>query len=357
VAYRTCLWSRVGSRLLLGLARVDARSSAAFHTAVTALPWEQHLARGATIAVEAHVRGNRALNTHFVALRTKDAIVDRLRERQGWRPDVDRDDPALRVHVLVDGVEAQVSLDLSGEPLHRRGYRGATGAAPLKENVAAALLLRAGWPAIAARGGGLLDPMCGGGTILVEAALVAGDVAPGLLRERFGFHGWRGHRERLWRALRDEAEERGRGWLARLPPIVGGDRDGAALERARGALAVAGLEDRIELRRADVGDSEPPGAVPGLVATNAPYGHRLGGADLPALYRRLGEAMKARFGGWVLALLTADAELAGEVRMRASRRNALYNGPLRCELLQYRIGEAPGVGITRPPAAPGPAGS
>ena len=345
VAYRVLLWSRLTSRLLMPLWRVDARSSHAFYDGVRALPWEDVLRRGATFAVDARSRGDRAVHTHFVALRTKDGVVDRLRQRWGERPDVDVERPALRLHVLLDGGEAQLSLDLSGEPLHRRGYRGASGPAPLKENVAAAMLLRAGWPETAARGGGFVDPMCGAGTLLVEAALMATDAAPGLLRSgdaaSFGWRGWRGHDRGLWETLGAEAEGRRRAGLARLPPILGSDRDGAALERARESLAGAGFEG-VALERADVGEAAPPrGATTGLVAANAPYGHRIGGAgDLPGVYRRLGEALKARFDGWRLALLTADSALAGEVRMRPARRNALWNGPIRCELLQYTVGRA-----------------
>ena len=368
VAYRVLLWSRLASRLLVPLWRVPAGSSQAFYEAVRAMPWERELVRGATFAVDAHARGGRELNqsrepgasgdvverttrprgarginTKFVALRTKDAIVDRLRELWGERPDVDVERPALRVHVLVGGDEAQVSLDLSGEPLHRRGYRAATGAAPLKENVAAAMLVRAGWPAIAEDGGAFVDPMCGAGTLLVEAAWIAGDVAPGLLRSEdgFGSRGWHGHDGTLWTKLRREAERRRAAGVARLPPLLGSDTDPRAIDRARATLALAGI-DGVELVRRDVGEAGPPhGAASGLVATNAPYGHRIGDADsLRPVYRRLGDALKERFDGWSVALLTADASLAGELRLRASKRNALWNGAIRCELLQYRIGRS-----------------
>jgi len=169
------------------------------------------------------------------------------------------------------------------------------------------------------------------------------DAAPGLLRTgdaaSFGLRGWKGHDRELWESLRTEAERRRREGRARLPAMAGSDRDGAALERAQASLAAAGIEG-VVLERADVSGARPPsGAATGLVATNAPYGHRIGGAgDLPGVYSRLGEALKARFDGWRLALLTADAALAGEVRMRPSRRNALWNGPIRCELLQYNVG-------------------
>jgi 23S rRNA (guanine2445-N2)-methyltransferase / 23S rRNA (guanine2069-N7)-methyltransferase len=342
VAYRACLWSRVASRILLPLATVPAGSAQELYDGVRRVPWEEHLDPDGTLAVDAHARAAAGLNTHYVALKTKDAVVDRIREARGRRPGVDLARPALRLHVLVARGGAQVSIDLSGEPLHRRGYRRDAGPAPLKENVAAALLLRAGWPGIAAAGGALVDPMCGGGTLPIEAALLAADVAPGLLREWFGFLGWRRHRPATWDSLLREAGERRRVGLARpLPPIEGGDVDPAALVRAEAQLAAAGLAGRVRLERRDVGDSRPPdGARQGLVATNAPYGERLGAKrELAAVYRRLGDTLKEHFRGWTLALLTADARLAGEVRMRAFRRNALWNGPLRCELLQYRIGD------------------
>jgi 23S rRNA (guanine2445-N2)-methyltransferase / 23S rRNA (guanine2069-N7)-methyltransferase len=279
-----------------------------------------------------------------VALRTKDAIVDRLRDLHGRRPGVDLARPSLRVHVLVARGEARVSLDLSGEPLHRRGWRRDAGPAPLKENVAAALLLRAGWPAIAGAGGALVDPMCGGATLAIEAGHLAGDVAPGILREYFGFLGWRGHRAPLWERLRREAVERRRAGEARAwPALLASDADPAATARAAAQVAAAGLAGRIAIETRDVGACLPPaGAREGLVAVNPPYGERLGsGEGLASLYRRLGETLKERFAGWSLALLTADPALAGEIRMRPFRRNALWNGALRCELLQYRIGERP----------------
>ncbi|HEV8632195.1 MAG TPA: THUMP domain-containing protein, partial [Thermoanaerobaculia bacterium] len=356
VAYRACLWSRLASRILMPLWRVAATSSGTFYDDVRDLPWEDHLVRGATFAVDAHARGDRDLNTHFVALKAKDAIVDRLRSEWGERPSVDPAAADLRLHVLVERGSAQLSLDLAGEALHRRGYRTGGVPAPLKENVAAAVLLRAGWPAIAAAGGAFVDPMCGSGTLLAEAAMLAGDVAPGLLRERFGFAGWRGHQPGLWKAVRAEAAARRDAGRGRLPPLAGADLDARALELTRTTLAALGVVP-VELRCADVGELRPPpGVAGGLIATNAPYGQRVGDpAALPAVYRRLGEAVKARCEGWTLALLTADPTLAGEVRMRPFRRNALWNGGIRCELLQYRIGRAEIPGLSTPRRAPDPA--
>ena len=359
VAYRVCLWSRLVSRVLLPLWRVEASSSQAFYAAARALPWEQHVSRGATFAIDARARGDRGLNTHFVELKTKDAVVDRLRDVWGERPDVDLEHPDLRLHVLIGAGEAQLSLDLSGEPLHRRGYRASPGPAPLKENVAAALLLRAGWPAHAAAGGALVDPMCGSATLLVEGALLAMDVAPGLLRtpngssERFGFRGWLGHDRALWASLCEEATRRRLAGRSRQPRLAGSDNDPQALVRARASLEAAGIEG-VELTVCDVAELQrPTGATAGLVATNAPYGHRLGAAEgLEEVYRRLGEILKSRFEGWHLALLTAEPALARELRMRPFRRNSLWNGGIRSELLQYRIGREGIPGRSGPSSGP-----
>ncbi|HEY5997992.1 MAG TPA: THUMP domain-containing protein, partial [bacterium] len=189
-AYRACLWSRLASRILLAIAPVAAADAAELYAAVRALPWEEHLAPDGTLAVDFSGANPAIAHTVFGAQKVKDAIVDRFRERAGRRPSVDLARPDLRVNVHLGGTAARVSLDLSGESLHRRGYRAETVVAPLKENLAAAVLVRAGWLAVAAAGGPLLDPMCGSGTLPLEAALLAGDVAPGLLRERFGFSRW-----------------------------------------------------------------------------------------------------------------------------------------------------------------------
>jgi len=366
VAYRVLLWSRLASRLLLPLWRVDAHSSHAFYDAVRALPWEGELRRGATFAIDAHARGDRAVHTHFVALRTKDAVVDRLRERWGERPDVDLDDPELRLHVLLEGghsgrdATAQLSLDLSGEPLHRRGYRGASGPAPLKENVAAALLLRAGWPAIAAAGGGFVDPMCGAGTLLVEAALLATDAAPGLLRTgnaaSFGLRGWRGHDRRAWESLRAEAERRRQAGRARLPPMGGSDRDGGALEAARASLAAAGgqaAQDRPPVQ--PVGQDHGPGVPdPVVVAVGvaAPHRRQPRASCLPP---RLG------LGALRVPQATVMAPPAAKTKARSvasAQQPGRRIGRQQCRLDEQRAGAAHRVGeATAGRGDRGPAGA
>ncbi|MBN2840948.1 MAG: 23S rRNA (guanine(2445)-N(2))/(guanine(2069)-N(7))-methyltransferase, partial [Coriobacteriia bacterium] len=196
VAYRACLWSRLASRVLLTLGEFPAATADDLYAGIAAVAWEDHVSPEGTIAIDVNGTTAGLTHTRFAAQKAKDAIVDRFRERTGSRPSVDFDRPDLRVNIRLHRERATLSLDLSGAPLHIRGYRlaGEQVDAPLKENLAAAVLVRAGWPAIAVRGGALVDPMCGSGTLVIEAALMAADVAPGLLRRRFGFERWRQHR-------------------------------------------------------------------------------------------------------------------------------------------------------------------
>ncbi|HET6498756.1 MAG TPA: THUMP domain-containing protein, partial [Coriobacteriia bacterium] len=216
-AYRACLWSRVASRVLLRVAEVPAPSPDALFEGALAVPWEHHLSPQRTLAVDVVASRSPIGHTGFATLKVKDAIVDRLRARSGARPDVDRVTPDVRVNVALRGEKAVLSVDLSGERLHRRGYRapGVQAAAPLKENLAAGVLLLADWPRIAAAEGALVDPLCGSGTLVLEAALMACDIAPGSLRDRWGLTGWLGHDAGVWARLLAEAAERREAGAAR----------------------------------------------------------------------------------------------------------------------------------------------
>jgi 23S rRNA (guanine2445-N2)-methyltransferase / 23S rRNA (guanine2069-N7)-methyltransferase len=340
-AYRICLWSRLASRVLLTLDAVPAADAAALYAGVRALPWEEHLAADGTLAVDFTGTSPAIPHTVFGAQKVKDAVVDRFRERAGRRPSVDLAQPDLRINVHLAGAEARVSLDLSGDSLHRRGYRADTVAAPLKENLAAAILIRAGWPAIAAAGGPLLDPMCGSGTLPIEAALIAGDVAPGLLRGRHGFLRWPGHVPRLWDRLLAEARARREAGLRRLPAIVGTDRDAAAVRAALANVAQAGLAGHVHVERRELADATPPrsrGGAPGLVAVNPPYGERLGSeSELRPLYEALGALLRERFVGWKAALFTGNPGLALRVGIRATKSHTLYNGAIECRLFLIQV--------------------
>jgi 23S rRNA (guanine2445-N2)-methyltransferase / 23S rRNA (guanine2069-N7)-methyltransferase len=346
LAYRACLWSRVANRVLLRLASFPVSEVEDIYPAIHELPWEDHLAATGTLAVEvtsAISQGPLAnLNTHFAEQRVKDAVVDRSRERTGSRPGVDLAKPDIRINVHLAPAETVVSLDLSGDGLHRRGYRLEGGAAPLKENLAAAILLRADWPSSAAGGGALVDPMCGSGTLLIEGAWMVCDVAPGLMREYFGFLGWRAFDSTQWLEMVEEARYRREEGLRSLPPIFGYDLDQKAVGTARANTRRAGLAGRLVIDKRGLESlAVPPGAAkaPGLVITNPPYGKRMG--DIEALvptYETLGERLKESFSGWEAAVFTGNAELGAHLGLRAHRVNAFYNGPLECKLLLFHIG-------------------
>lgn len=344
--YRACLWSRVASRVLMPIARFSASDPDALYEGARAIAWEEHLALASTFAIDATVRDSRITHSGFAGLRVKDAIADRFRERTGERPSVDTVAPDLRVNVALRRDTATVSIDLAGDPLHRRGYRrsGVQAAAPLKETLAAGMLALAGWPDIAAAGGALLDPMCGSGTLPIEAALMAADIAPGMRRTRWGFSGWLGHDAAAWERLLDEAMERAERGVASLPPIAGSDIDADAVAIARACAARAGLADAIELSVRDVREAVPPASSPrGLLVVNPPYGERLGG-ELEPLYAALGERARRVLGGWRLALLSSEEALEARVGLPASARIELMNGriPVRLSVSEVPRREADG---------------
>jgi 23S rRNA (guanine2445-N2)-methyltransferase / 23S rRNA (guanine2069-N7)-methyltransferase len=341
LALQICLWSRVGNRVLLTLARFPAGDADALYEGVGSIDWREHLSPSETLAVEASAINASVSHTRFAAQRVKDAVVDQFRARCGQRPSVDPVHPDLRINLHLQGERAILALDLSGESLHRRGYRDRGAAAPLKENLAAAVLMRAQWPAVARAGGPLVDPMCGSGTLLVEGALMAADVAPGLLRRRFGFERWPGHDASLWARLVREARERAARGVEGLPPVLGRDADAGAVTLARAAVVRAGLEGRIRIEhRALDGLDLPHGrsGASGLVVVNPPYGERLGdGAKLGDLYAHLGTALREEATGWRVAVLTGNPELGHRLGLRAHRVHTFWNGAIECRLLRFVV--------------------
>ncbi|HEY0339240.1 MAG TPA: THUMP domain-containing protein, partial [Steroidobacteraceae bacterium] len=277
IAYRACLWSRVANRVFLELARFDAVDADGFYDAVREIDWTGHLGPGATLACDFTGQHPAITHTHFGALKLKDAIVDSVRDSRAWRPSVELERPSVRVHAHAHGNSFVVSLDLAGESLHRRGYRGAAGEAPLKENVAAGVLLRSGWPDIAATvsgaaavpgaasaaGAEFLDPMCGSGTFVIEAAMIASDRAPGLDRECFGFLGWEVHDVDAWERLLVEGRARARAGMDAAVArglegaIRGQDRDSGAVRNARGNAERAGVQRLVRFEVRALADAAP----------------------------------------------------------------------------------------------------
>ena len=359
-AYRACLWSRVGGRVLLPLASGQATDGDELYATASGVEWSEHLGAGDTLAVDFTGVNDRIRDTRFGAVRIKDAIVDQFRAASGARPSVDARAPDVRVNAHLAGTRVTISIDLSGQSLHRRGYRAdkVQVEAPLKENLAAGMLLYAAWPRAAAAGGSLLDPLCGSGTLPIEAALIAADVAPGLLRAEagggrdakaaapaFGFLRWRGHQKVLWDALVAEARERRSAGMKRLAAarpdavIRGSDRDARAVKVARDFAARAGLHGLVAFEQADVEQAAAP-AAHGLLATNAPYGERLAD-DAEAVYRQLGERLRTAFPGWNAVVLAGDRRQLGALGVAAKRETDLRNGPLTCVLAYYEADARP----------------
>lgn len=346
-AYRACLWSRTASRVLAPLGTFPAATPEQLYAGVSDINWTDHLGPASTIAIDFGGASSGITHTHFGALKTKDAIVDQLRARTGERPSIDTEQPSVRIDVRLDRDRATLSLDLSGDSLHRRAYRARGVAAPLKENLAAAMLLRSAWPAIAADGGDFVDPMCGSGTLPIEAALIALDIAPGLLRSYFGFIGWRGHDRELWKSLLDEAKARREAGIARRITLRGYDNDPAAVRAANENIERARLRTHVHVERRELSElTRVSEARTGLVATNPPYGERIGDQQqLQALYETLGAKLREHFEGWQAAVLTGNPPLAKAIGVNARRSHTLFNGRIECRLLRFDV--SPGEYRTR----------
>ncbi|MGB1237221.1 MAG: bifunctional 23S rRNA (guanine(2069)-N(7))-methyltransferase RlmK/23S rRNA (guanine(2445)-N(2))-methyltransferase RlmL [Pseudomonadales bacterium] len=337
IAYRACLWSRVANRILLPLLKGRAESADELYQGVQSINWSEHMSPSSSLAISFTGSSRAITNTHFGTLKVKDAIVDQLRQVGGERPSIERDTPDIRVHTHLYRGALSVSLDLSGSSLHRRGYRLHAGTAPLKENLAAAILLRAGWRK--AEFTQLYDPLCGSGTLLIEAAMMSMDIAPGLDREHWGFSCWKQHDAALWTRLLAEAEKRrALGTSQNTAKFIGGDIDARVLERAAENARNVGLEQYIEFRTGDVEKMRPPHQGGGLLVTNPPYGERLGDSSmLMFMYRAIGDTLKRDFRGWQASIFTGNPELCEVVGLKPDKVYKLNNGPIESKLFNYTI--------------------
>jgi len=345
-AYRACLWSRLASRVLLRIAEVPARDEDELYAGIRALEWEQHLGLGSTFAVDFTSSGSPITHTQYGALKTKDAIVDRFRELTGERPSVDTAAPDVRVNVAARARSAVVSIDLSGDALHRRGYRepGVQVEAPLKETLAAAVLVLVGWPDLASAGAPFLDPLCGSGTLAIEAAMIAYDRAPGILRAHWGFDGWSGHDPAVWHALLDEADERAEKTASGTgPAVLASDADPRAVDLARACVARAGLGALVAVEQHDALAVLPPEGHPaGLVAFNPPYGERLGDAEsVERLFGGLGAHLREAFAGWRAAVISADTTPVELLGIPPEVSHLVRNGRIASHVTAGTLAPAP----------------
>ena len=347
---RCCLWSRVATRIQLVLARVDAHDADMLYEGVLAFPWEEHVAPGATIAMQAHGQNASLRNTQFTALKVKDAVCDRLARVRGARPSVNAKDPDFSLDIALHKDRATLCLNLSGPSLHRRGYRAPSvqTEAPLKETLAAGILLAAGWSEPADAGAAFVDPMCGSGTLAIEAALIATRTAPGLLRMRWGFEGWMQHNPRLWEQLVSEARD-ARGGASRDVRILAGDKDEAAIRIARANAEHAGVADIVKLYVDDAQNlarylRRIRNAQRGLLATNPPYGRRLlSQGELPETYVALSTAVAALPESWQVAVITPDPAIDTALGLRPREVVSCYNGPIEAGLHLYDLAEGRSV--------------
>jgi len=347
--YAANLWCRTAVRVLVVLSEFDAPRERDLYQAVRSVPWQRYLSADHTIAVDAVTSSQVYRNSSYVALKVKDAVVDAMRSRIGRRPSVDVSDAAVRINLHVEETRCTLSLDSSGHSLHARGYRRRHGPAPLRETLAAGMVLLSGWKGDRP----LLDPMCGAGTIPIEAALIRRNIAPGLLRPRHGFERWPGFDAALWKKLTSEArdavkpEEKSGGLAGGIAPIVGTDVSREAVEMARENSSRAGYALGVEFSVADFLDADRmtaalsrfglDRAAGGVLVMNPPYGERMAEVDVPLLYKEIGDVMKQRFAGWEAWILSANRDALKRVGLRPSGKRTLYNGPQECRFQHYEL--------------------
>lgn len=326
-AWRANLHLRTTSRVLLRVARFAAADEEALYRGAADVEWSRFLPERGTLAVEAHSVRSRLSHTLHVARKVKDAVVDQVRTATGHRTAVRKEDPDLLVHAHLYRDRCTLLVDTSGDSLHRRGWRRWQGPAPLAETLAAGIVQLAGWD----RRSPFLDPFCGSGTLLVEAGLLASGAAPGLFRARFAFERWPDHDPAGWQALREEARAR-RAFPPRLI-MKGWDRDPAAVAGARENLEAAGLAGSVEVEVGEVNDFRPRRGWNAWVVTNPPYGERMGQEEeLLPVYRRFGQILRERCGGYVAAVLCGNPRLSRALGLEPAHSVPLRNGPLECEL-------------------------
>jgi 23S rRNA (guanine2445-N2)-methyltransferase len=328
--YRANLWLRTAVRVLRTILEAPVNSPDELYQAVQTIDWSQFMTPDHTLAVDCNVRDSAITHSQYAARRVKDAICDQFKAKCGRRPSVDPETPMVGLNLHIFENKATLSLDASGESLHKRGYRPIQTKAPLNEALAAGLILLSGWDGKTP----FVDPLCGSGTLPIEAAWIGLKRPPGLTRKRFGFQGWLDFDVGLWASIRDEARS---GVLKSLPaPIQGSDLRGDAMEFSRTNARAAGVGNLLQFARCDVRDFHPPDGPPGTLICNPPYGERIGEEkDLIELYRTLGEVFRERCAGWRVFVFTGNGSLARRIALPVAERVHLFNGRIACQLLRY----------------------
>lgn len=328
--YRINYTSRTALRVLKEISTFEAADEKDLYREVKKFDWTKVLHPGKTLAVNATVNNSRMTHSHFVALKTKDAVVDRIREKFNSRPGVDIKNPDVRIHVHINGTQGSLLLDSSGDSLHKRGYRIRQGEAPINEVLAAGMILLSGWDGNTP----LLDPMCGSGTILCEAAMIANSFPAGYFRKDFGFMHWQDYNAAAWEKVVAEENARIR---KQTVEIFGNDVNQNTLAIAKETAENAGFGNEIRFKQVAFENSSPPSDEKGFIITNPPYGERIKKADILAFYKMIGDTLKSRYAGYTAWLITSHLEALKSVGLRTSRKIKLYNGPLECRFVKYEL--------------------
>lgn len=346
LAYRACLWSRLAHHIFLELKFFEAPHREALYKHIKSVDWSKNFSPQETFRIDVSGKHPTLTHPHFIAQIAKDAIVDQFRDKTGERPSIAAEHPDIVLQLHIRENNFTLYLDLSGESLHKRGIRLETGIAPLKETLASAILIRAGWPTLMkAPNTMLFDPMCGAGTLLLEGTMMAYDIAPGLLRDYFGFLGWRGHQKELWKKLIQEAKLRHQKGLQETNlPVLGFDTNVRTLMSAEQNFRKLGLMKTIQFEKRDAANLDHPllKIHQGLLVTNPPYGKRLMAgeqAQIEAMYARLGEAAKSYLQRWRLGIFTQEAQQVKAIKMRPLKQYQFLNGTLKCSLITFEIDE------------------
>ena len=332
VLYKANLLLRTALRVLVPMHEFQAHNEHEFYDEVKKIDWSQYLSADDTLAIDTVLNTPIFNHSQYISQKAKDAIVDQFRDRYGRRPSVDLDKPTLRLHIHIYNDTCTIAFDSSGDSLHKRGYRVKTNLAPINEVLAAGLVLQSGW-------GGrtpLIDPMCGSGTILIEAAMIASDIPAGIHRKWFGFEGWHSHLPydaELWKTIHTAAIDR---ISDAEPQLIGCEISPHVARKAKENIKWAKVEDMVQIINTDFRDYEPP-AGGGTLIMNPPYGERMEKDDMEALYKSVGDTFKKRYSGYDCWLITSNMEAIKSIGLRPSRKITLYNGQLECKYLKFSM--------------------
>lgn len=330
--YKANLCLRTALRILVPIETFTVSDEESFYNAIKAIDWEKYMDVSDTLAIDTVLNSELFTHSQYISQKAKDAIVDQFREKHSIRPNVDLDKPTLRIHLHIFKDVCTVSLDSSGESLHKRGYRDKTNLAPINEVLAAGLVILSGWD----KRTNFIDPMCGSGTILIEAALYANNIPPGYFREDFGFMRWKKFLpfdEELWNLIFDSAINK---ITNHDQKIIGGEISPNVVKKAKENIKLAKVDDVVTIRNCDMKDFEvPPGK--GVVVINPPYGERMDKDNIEELYKMMGDTFKKKFSGYNCWILSSNLDAFKHVGLRPSRRITLYNGQLECKFMKYEM--------------------